>query len=92
MCIAQLIPNIQNFAEAAASGLHIFDIIERVRRYHLNYQINKLFISYQQTKIDASNDEGDKPETITGHIEFRNVTFGYPSREEVSVRFIMILF
>jgi len=30
MCIAQLIPNIQNFAEAAGSGIHVFDIIERV--------------------------------------------------------------
>ncbi|CAF3295551.1 unnamed protein product, partial [Rotaria sp. Silwood2] len=39
----------------------------------------------RKTKIDASNDEGEKPQIITGDIEFDNVTFTYPARQEVSV-------
>jgi ABC-type multidrug transport system fused ATPase/permease subunit len=44
---------------------------------------------FQQTKIDASSDEGDKPQTITGDIEFNNITFTYPSRQEAPVCFFM---
>ncbi|CAF3578851.1 unnamed protein product [Rotaria sordida] len=39
----------------------------------------------RQTKIDAMNDEGDKPQQIIGDIEFDNVTFTYPARQETSV-------
>ena len=40
---------------------------------------------FQETKIDATSDEGEKPETIIGYIEFRNVLFTYPARDETSV-------
>lgn len=47
MCIAQCIPNVQNFAEAASSGVHVLDIINRVseeiiddRDNHLVFQAN----------------------------------------------------
>jgi hypothetical protein len=43
-----------------------------------------LFI-YQKAKIDASSDGGDKPEKITGDIEFDNVIFTYPARQEAPV-------
>jgi ABC-type multidrug transport system fused ATPase/permease subunit len=46
-----------------------------------------MFCFYQQTKIDASNNEGDQPKTIIGDIEFDNITFTYPSRQEAPVRF-----
>ena len=46
MCIAQFIPNIQNFAEAAGSGVHVLDIIDRVRRCHYTYQIFIFLIFY----------------------------------------------
>ena len=35
--------------------------------------------------IDASVDEGEKPQEVTGEIEFRGVEFAYPSREDVMV-------
>ena len=40
---------------------------------------------YQKSKIDATSDEGEKPKTILGDIEFENVTFTYPARQESSV-------
>ena len=35
--------------------------------------------------IDALTEEGDKPQTMIGDIEFDNVTFTYPSRQESPV-------
>ncbi|CAF4700599.1 unnamed protein product, partial [Rotaria sp. Silwood1] len=65
--LAQFMPNIDSFAEAAGSGIYVFDLIER------------------KTKIDASSDEGNKPESIIGDIEFNNVTFTYPARPETTI-------
>ena len=31
-------------------------------------------------EIDSSSDEGKKPENITGHLQFENVAFKYPTR------------
>ncbi|CAF4027727.1 unnamed protein product, partial [Rotaria sordida] len=39
----------------------------------------------RQTKIDVSSDEGDKPQNIIGDIEFDNVTFIYPARQETPI-------
>ncbi|CAF3949500.1 unnamed protein product [Rotaria sordida] len=39
----------------------------------------------RQTKIDVSSDEGDKPQNIIGDIEFDNVTFTYPARQETPI-------
>ncbi|CAF0788245.1 unnamed protein product [Adineta ricciae] len=39
----------------------------------------------RKTKIDASNDEGEKPHTIIGDIEFKDVIFTYPSRPEAPI-------
>ncbi|CAF1188857.1 unnamed protein product [Adineta steineri] len=36
----------------------------------------------RKTKINVSDDEGMKPETIKGDIEFKNVKFSYPTRQE----------
>jgi ABC-type multidrug transport system fused ATPase/permease subunit len=33
------------------------------------------------------SDEGDKPQTIIGDIEFNNVIFTYPARQEAPVCF-----
>lgn len=33
------------------------------------------------------NEEGDKPQNITGDIEFENVTFTFPARQDRSVKF-----
>jgi len=35
--------------------------------------------------IDSSSDSGLKPETVVGNISFDNVTFAYPTRQEVKV-------
>ncbi|CAF1308683.1 unnamed protein product [Rotaria sordida] len=39
----------------------------------------------RQTKIDVSSDEGDKPQNMIGDIEFNNVTFTYPARQETPI-------
>ena len=35
--------------------------------------------------IDASSDEGEKPNTIVGDIEFKDVVFTYPARQDALV-------
>ncbi len=35
--------------------------------------------------IDSSSDRGKRPKSMTGKVEFRNVTFQYPSRPDVPV-------
>lgn len=35
--------------------------------------------------IDSSSDAGMKPESVVGHISFNNVSFAYPTRQEVNV-------
>ena len=35
--------------------------------------------------IDSSSDEGERLKNLIGNIEFRNVEFNYPSREEVKI-------
>jgi ABC-type multidrug transport system fused ATPase/permease subunit len=72
--LANLIPNLQAFAEASGSGAYVFDIIKR------------------ESKIDASRSTGDIPSTFTGDIEFKNIHFTYPSRQESSVRKFNLLF
>ena len=39
----------------------------------------------QKPKINSSSDKGEKPEKIIGRLEFRNVSFSYPSRSKVKV-------
>jgi len=39
----------------------------------------------RQSKIDSLSDEGAKPDECRGDLEFRNVTFAYPSRSDVPV-------
>ncbi|CAF3335982.1 unnamed protein product [Rotaria sp. Silwood2] len=39
----------------------------------------------RQTKIDAMSDKGDKPQQIIGDIEFDNVTFTFPARQETTI-------
>jgi hypothetical protein len=45
MGISQMVPNIQNFAEAAGCGSFVFDIIERVSQGLHVYERN-FFLSY----------------------------------------------
>jgi ABC-type multidrug transport system fused ATPase/permease subunit len=45
----------------------------------------KRYIFYKETKIDATSDEGDKPKSLIGDIEFDNVIFTYPARQEAPV-------
>lgn len=35
--------------------------------------------------IDSSSESGEKPKELIGNIEFRNVSFNYPSRPDVSI-------
>jgi ABC-type multidrug transport system fused ATPase/permease subunit len=35
--------------------------------------------------IDSSSDAGEKPSSVTGELEFKNVTFAYPTRQEVNI-------
>ncbi len=45
----------------------------------------KRYLFYKETKIDATSDEGDKPKSLIGDIEFDNVIFTYPARQEAPV-------
>ena len=42
-------------------------------------------IALPEYVIDSSSDEGLKPASVVGDIEFRNVTFAYPARKESTV-------
>lgn len=55
-------------------------------------RIVEIFIDFQETKIDASSDQGDQPENIIGDIRFDNVTFTYPARQETPVGICWIFF
>ncbi|CAF3747797.1 unnamed protein product [Rotaria sordida] len=65
--LANLIPNIQSFAEALGSGAYVFEIIKR------------------ESKINVFKNDGDTPSKFTGDIEFKNVQFKYPSRQEAPI-------
>ena len=43
------------------------------------------FIFVQKSEIDPFASEGDKPNDLIGKIEFRDVSFKYPSRPEVPI-------
>jgi hypothetical protein len=38
------------------------------------------------SKIDAFTNEGEKPKTVVGDIELKNVVFTYPARQDTPVR------
>ncbi|CAF5151127.1 unnamed protein product, partial [Rotaria magnacalcarata] len=65
--LANLVPNIQAFAEALGSGAYVFEIIQR------------------QSKIDVFDNVGEIPSKFTGDIEFKNVHFTFPSRQEAPI-------
>ncbi|CAF2728582.1 unnamed protein product [Rotaria sp. Silwood2] len=65
--LANLIPNIQSFAEALGSGAYVFQIIKR------------------ESKINVCNNDGEIPSKFIGDIEFKNVHFTYPSRQEAPI-------
>lgn len=39
----------------------------------------------QEPSINSFSDEGFKPDSITGNIEFKDIHFNYPSRPDVKV-------
>ena len=39
----------------------------------------------QKSEIDASSEEGKKPDNFSGNIQFSNVAFRYPARPDVQV-------
>ncbi len=45
----------------------------------------RTYFSFKETKIDATSKEGDKPKSLIGDIEFDNVIFTYPARQEAPV-------
>jgi len=46
----------------------------------------------QKSLIDSSSDDGEKPNEMNGMIELKNVVFRYPSRDEVPVIYVFLLF
>ena len=40
----------------------------------------------RESKINIFNNDGEIPSNLKGDIEFKNVQFTYPSRQDVSVR------
>jgi ABC-type multidrug transport system fused ATPase/permease subunit len=39
----------------------------------------------RRPSIDSSSDQGTKPKSLTGKVQFKNVKFNYPSRPDVPV-------
>ena len=62
--VGQVGPNFETIGNAQGAAVGLFEVIDR------------------KSKIDPTEDTGDKPDpaTLRGTIEFRNVTFAYPSR------------
>jgi ABC-type multidrug transport system fused ATPase/permease subunit len=62
--VAQVGPALSSIASAQAAAMKLFMVIDRV------------------PTIDPYAEDGEKPDpaTLQGHIEFRHVTFAYPSR------------
>ena len=44
----------------------------------------------QEPPIDSSSKEGLKPENFDGTIELVNISFSYPTRQDVKVRIIIL--
>lgn len=36
-------------------------------------------------EIDSASPEGHKPDHVSGEVEFKNISFSYPSRSDVEV-------
>ncbi|XP_073541681.1 ATP-dependent translocase ABCB1-like isoform X2 [Phyllobates terribilis] len=47
------------------------------------YEVYKVI--NKERPIDSSSHEGHKPDKLTGHIEFRNIHFCYPSRPDIQI-------
>ena len=90
-------PNLQNLGTARGAAYAVYNLIDRVRIYehlvspHSSIYTSKLHSDWigihfpQVPVIDNQSEEGLKPGSLTGEVEFRNVKFRYPAREEVQV-------
>ncbi|KAM8924455.1 LOW QUALITY PROTEIN: ATP-dependent translocase ABCB1-like [Pelodytes ibericus] len=47
------------------------------------YEVYKII--NQPRPIDSSSEKGHKPDRLTGHIEFKNIQFSYPCRQDIQV-------
>ncbi|XP_075072541.1 ATP-dependent translocase ABCB1-like [Mixophyes fleayi] len=47
------------------------------------YEVYKIINKHRP--IDSSSKEGHKPDHLTGHIEFKNIHFSYPSRPDIQI-------
>jgi ATP-binding cassette subfamily B (MDR/TAP) protein 1 len=54
-------------------------------RHHQALQERSIMKPLPRYVIDVSSDRGLKPKQVLGTIEFQNVTFSYPTREQVNV-------
>ena len=55
--------------------------------------VSKVFsIIERKSAIDTKSSDGLKPTDIEGSIEFKNVSFEYPSRSNVNVSFLKIIY
>ena len=85
--LGQAIPNFEVILTAAGAAESVFEIIKRVSIARDNgYQLVIDHVFPQKSILDPSSEEGEKPETYEGTIEFENIAFSYPTRPEVQVR------
>lgn len=73
--IARLPPFMEIFSCARGSAKNIFAVIDR------------------KSNIDSMDDSGTvlDPTKVIGNIEFKNVSFNYPSRPDVQVMVTMVI-
>lgn len=53
--------------------------------------LHLMCVLFQQPPIDSESPTGSRPDEFVGNIELKNVTFRYPSRNEVQVRISVVI-
>ena len=73
---------------STVSAIPVFRTIDRVckRTTYVTALVDWMIMFFlQKSAIDSSTDGGEKPEKFDGSIEFKHVTFSYPTRPELKV-------
>ena len=92
--LSQAGPSLEELGVAAGAMNFIYETIHRVGgasmgqrddHIHTECTLPVSYIVLQVPPIDSSSDKGAIPDHIEGKVEFRGVTFAYPSRPDAVV-------
>ena len=77
-------PFLGTFANSRAAAYEVFKIIDRVRVENPYFQLFNKISFTQKSKINH-DEEGQILKSVRGDVEFRNVEFRYPARDDVKI-------